>query len=507
MRALARHLLPLACLLGLIGCAEPPAPGEVVRTGSKSFTESVVLGEVLAQLAQDAGAAAQHEAQLGGSRVLFEALLVGDIDAYVEYTGTLRFELLGGDAPLAYEDLAPRLAALGLEMSEPIGFNNTYAMGMLEPKAERLGVRRVSDLVRHPGLRFAFSNEFMSRGDGWPGLQAAYGLPQDARGMEHDVAYRALASGAIDAMELYSTDAEIDFYGIRVLEDDRAYFPRYEAVVLYRRDLAERAPGVLRSMLRLEGAIDERAMSGLNRLAKIGETGASGGQPLRLDEAIVAQRFLRDRFGIEQEVRLTTLGDRLRTTTREHLTLVGVSLGLAVVIALPLGVLAWWHKPTGAAVLAGVGVLQTIPSLALLVLLIPLLGIGAGPAIAALFCYSLLPIVRNTHAGLSAIPPELRESAAALGFGPIERLLRIELPLASRVILAGVKTAAVINIGTATLAALIGAGGYGEPIITGIRLVDNATIMEGAIPAALLALLAQALFGVIERLLPRGLRI
>mgnify|MGYP001802299344 CR=1 FL=1 len=302
------------------------------------------------------------------------------------------------------------------------------------------------------------------------------------------------------------SDAEIDFFGLRVLEDDLAYFPRYEAIVLYRSDLGERLPGVLESILRLEGALDEGAMSGLNRLAKLGETPRDGGEAVRVPEAVVAQRFVSERFAIEQGVVLETWQDRLVRTTRQHLVLVGISLGLAVLIAVPLGVFAWWHKPTGTAVLAAVGIVQTIPSLALLVLLIPVFGdVGAGPAITALFCYSLLPIVRNTHAGLSAIPVELRESAAALGFGTLDRLVRLELPLASRVILAGIKTAAVINIGTATLAALIGAGGYGEPIVTGISLLDNGLIMQGAIPAALLALVAQGLFGLCERALPRGL--
>ena len=131
------------------------------------------------------------------------------------------------------------------------------------------------------------------------------------------------------------------------------------------------------------------------------------------------------------------------------------------------------------------------------------LGIGATPAIVALFLYSLLPIVRNTHAGLAGIPAPLRESAAALGL-PLSRPLRlVELPLAAGSILAGIKTAAVINIGTATLGALIGAGGYGEPILTGIRLDNFSLILEGAVPAALLALLVQAGFELVERRLLR----
>jgi osmoprotectant transport system permease protein len=140
--------------------------------------------------------------------------------------------------------------------------------------------------------------------------------------------------------------------------------------------------------------------------------------------------------------------------------------------------------------------------------MIPLFGIGAGPAIAALFLYSLLPIVRNTHAGLTGIPASLLESARALGLPPTAVLTRVELPLASPTILAGIQSAAVINVGTATLGALIGAGGLGQAIFTGIRLDDIGLILEGAIPASLLALLVQGVFELVERsVVPRGLRL
>ena len=155
-----------------------------------------------------------------------------------------------------------------------------------------------------------------------------------------------------------------------------------------------------------------------------------------------------------------------------------------------------------------VGIIQTVPSLAVLVFMIPLLGIGAPPAMVALFLYSLLPIVRNTYTGLHDIPIQIRESAQALGLPPRACLWLVELPMASRTILAGIKTSAVINIGTATLGALIGAGGYGQPILTGIRLDDVGLILEGAVPAALLALLVQGIFELSERtLVPKGLRL
>ncbi len=151
---------------------------------------------------------------------------------------------------------------------------------------------------------------------------------------------------------------------------------------------------------------------------------------------------------------------------------------------------------------------QTIPSLALLIFMIPLFGIRERPAIAALFLYSRLPIVRNTYAGLHDIPLHIRESAVALGLPRLARLRLVELPMASRAILAGIKTSAVINVGTATLGGYIGAGGYGQPIFTGLRLDDMGLILQGAIPAAVLALAAQGLFEIAERFwVPKGLRL
>lgn len=483
--------------LSLLGAAS--ASGQEVTVGSKVFTESVVLGEVATQLAREAGAEAEHHREVGGTRVVWEALLRGDLDAYPEYTGTLKQEVFAGESVATDAELEAALAREGVQMTPPLGFNNTYAVGMEEARAEALGVRSLSDLREHADLRLGFSNEFLDREDGWPGLRQAYGLPQrDVRGLDHDLAYRALVADDLDAIDLYSTDAEIPYYGLRVLDDDRAFFPRYDAVLLYRADLADRAPEVLEAWSRLGGAIPADTMAALNARVKL------GGDP----EAVVAAAFVRARFGVEAEVEVTSRAVRIWRRTREHLALVGLSLLAAIVVAIPLGVAAarvsWLEAP----VLGLVSVLYTIPSLALLVFMLPVLGIGAAPALAALFLYSLLPIVRNTHAGLTGIAPELRESAEALGLPASVRLRRVALPLASPSILAGVQTSAVINVGTATLGALVGAGGYGQPILTGIRLDDVGLILEGAVPAAVLALLAQGLFHLAGRLVvPRGLRL
>jgi osmoprotectant transport system permease protein len=471
---------------------------ETVRVGSKVFTESVILGELATQLGNSAGVPTVHRSQLGGTRVLWEALRAGDIDIYPEYTGTIVQELIPG-TPADAAAIESALRQRGIGMTRSLGFNDTYALGVPETLANQLGLRSISDLRQHPSLRFGFSNEFLNRKDGWPILKSAYVLPQtNVTGLDHDLAYRAAASGSIDVIDLYSTDAEIEFYHFRVLDDDRHVFPAYDAVYLYRLDLLDRAPAVVKAVERLEGAIDAPHMIQMNALSKL----------QKVPEAVVASQFLFTQFQMKSTPRVQSMTVQLLLRTCEHLQLVGVSLTASIIVAIPLGVLAFlWPRP-GQVILAVVAVIYTIPSLALLVFMIPLFGIGTLPAIVALFLYGLLPIVRNTHAGLTGIAPGLRESAIVLGLTPAARLRKIELPLASPSILAGIKTAAVINVGTATIGALIGAGGYGQPILTGIRLADNRLLLMGAVPAAILALLVQGGFGLLERcVVPRGLRI
>jgi osmoprotectant transport system permease protein len=494
------HLLLVMALL--VGCAPSrPAETPVVRVGSKVFTEGVLLGEMIADLVRVAGVRAEHRETrgLGGTRVLWNALLKGGIDVYAEYTGTIGEEILSGSGVRGEEALRQALAERGVRMSRPLGFNNTYALGMRKDVAARLGVRSISDLKAHPELRFGFSNEFMDRADGWPGLRARYGLPQkDVRGLDHELAYRGLVAGGIDATDLYSTDATIRRYDLAVLADDLGYFPAYQAVLLYRADLPERAPAAVASFLRLEGAIREPDMIALNARVQIDKE----------KEEQVAADFIARHLAVAVEAQVETPLARFGRLTAQHLFLVGTSLLAAVAVAVPLGVLAARRPGFGQVALGAAGIIQTVPSIALLVFMIPLLNVGWPPAVAALFLYSLLPVLRNTYTGLHDLPPPLIESAEALGLPPAARLRLVELPLAARTIMAGIKTAAVINVGTATLGGFIGAGGYGELIFTGIRQGDNHTILQGAVPAALLALAVQGLFELVERaVVPKGLRL
>lgn len=479
----------LLCCLALL--AALPVAAKPLVIGSKEFTESVILGEIATQLLQSQQVEVRHQRELGGTRILWSALERGDIDAYPDYTGTVLTELLGADPTSSRAELERLLADHHVRASAAIGFNNTYVLGMGRTQARALNLQRISQLRAHPELRFGFSNEFLQRADGWPGLQARYRLDKaDVRGLSHALAYRGLESGALDVIDLYSTDAEIRYYDIQPLQDDAGYFPRYDAIFLYRAD----APPALQSALQsLGGRIDEPLMVALNARAKLEH----------VPETQVAAEFLRERFAVNATVVEQTRFQRLWQRTAEHLAMVASSLAAAVLIAIPLGILAYMRRRIGTWLLGTASVLQTLPALALLVLLIPWLGVGYAPAIVALFLYSLLPILRNTHAGLTSIAPDLRESAIALGLPLHARLMKVELPLASPTIMAGIKTAAVINVGTATLGALIGAGGYGQPILTGIRLDDMNLILEGAVPAALLALAVQGVFSLLERTLKK----
>ena len=497
-RAIVRLVPMIGISLAILSLGSSAVAADAVRIGSKKFTESVILGEAARLLVTEAGLRAHHRRELGGTRVLWNALIRGEIDVYPEYTGTLRAETLAKLNLKSDEALGKALKARGLRMTPPLGFNNTYALGMVADRAKALDISKISDLLNHPRLRFGFGNEFIDRGDGWPALKQRYGLPQTRiRGLDHDLSYRGLMAGDIDVMDLYSTDAEIAYYRLKVLIDDLGHFPAYRAVFIYRADLENRAPGAVLALARLSGRLNDDVMAGLNGAVKLKGT----------SETQAAADFINAELSLEMTAGKSSIARRLWENTLAHLALVLISLSAAISVSIPLGVLAARRRRTGRMILGTVGAIQTLPALALLVFMIPLLGIGAPPAIVALFLYSLLPIVRNTHAGLVGIDEPLRRSALALGLTEATQLWRIELPLAAPVILAGIKTSAVINVGTATLGALIGAGGYGQPILTGIRLDNTTLILEGAIPAAALALAVQGAFEIAERrFIPRGLQ-
>jgi osmoprotectant transport system permease protein len=478
------------------------ANADPIIIGSKKFTESYVLGEIAKRTLTDAGIAAEHRQGMGGTIILWQALRGGQIDAYPEYTGTIAQEILKSDHRLSLDEIRDALGKFGVGMTESLGFNNTYALVMRRNGAERLGIRAISDLRKHPELKIGLTHEFLDRQDGWRPLRERYGLSQpNVVGIDHALGYAALANGSIDVKDAYSTDAKIEENDLVVLEDDLRFFPKYEAVFLFR---SSTSPDAITVLHRLEGTLDEKRMIRLNAEAertknytKAADLYFNVGAPRPSGHS--GDFYISESFPHE-----------LARWTLRHLQLAGFSLLLSVLVGIPLGIIASRGGAIGHIILGFVGAVQTIPSLALLALLVPVpfFGISVRTAIAALFLYGLLPIVRNTASGLQDIPRSLRESAVALGLSPIARLWEIYLPMASRSILSGIKTSAVINIGTATLAALIGAGGLGEPILSGLNLNDHVTILEGAIPAAVLALLVQWCFDLLDRLLiPKGLRL
>src|SRR5438034_76242 len=467
-----------------------------VVIGSKKFTESYVLGEIAKRTLTDAGIPAEHRQGMGGTIILWEALRGGQIDAYPEYSGTIATEILKSDSTLSLDQIRNSLEKVSVGMTAPLGFNNTYALVLRRSEAQRLGIRTISDLQRYPELKFGLTHEFLERQDGWRPLRQRYGLPQqNIIGIDHALGYSALANGSISVKDAYSTDAKIEQNDLVVLEDDFQFFPKYEAVFLFRLSMPMNGIAALR---RLERTLDEKRMVRLNAEAERTKNYTRGAD-------LYFERGAGSASGAGE-----SFPQKLARWTLRHLQLAGFSLLLSVIFGIPLGIIASRGRAIGQGILGFASVVQTIPALALLALLVPLpfFGISVRTAIAALFLYGLLPIVRNTASGLQDIPRSLRESAIALGLSPIVRLWEIYLPMASRSILSGIKTSAVINVGTATLAALIGAGGLGEPILSGLNLNDHVTILQGAIPAAVLALLVQWFFDLLDRvLIPKGLRI
>ncbi len=492
---------PIAVLLQMLllswvitSWAEVAKPTAVI--GSKNFGESYLLAEIAAQVLEAKGWQVKRQLGLGGTLICYEALKNGAIDLYPEYTGTLSQAVLKLSGNPGRREINQALAVDGLELLAEYGFNNTYAVVVREALAQQLKLQSIADLHDH-SLNFAFSHEFLQREDGWPGLAARYGLDTSVTGIEHGLAYQALADGAIDVTDAYSTDGELQRYRLKILADDLGYFPEYRAATLVRSDIS---PALRQGLSGLSSILDEPQVQALN--ARVVVQGRSFQD--------VAANFVQENaeaLGIPAQTLDSPRGFWSDTGwTAElwghflrHLQLTAAALAAAIVVGLGLSVTVYRRAKVAEGVVYLCGLMQTIPSLALLALMIPLFGIGFLPAIIALFLYSLLPIVRNAITALSTTDPTLVKVSQALGLSVWEQLRYLRLPLATPAIFAGIRTAAVISIGTATLAAFIGAGGLGEPIVVGLSLNDTDMILRGAIPAALLAIIVELIFGALER--------
>jgi osmoprotectant transport system permease protein len=485
----------LALLLAL--CLPAAEARDTIVVGGKIFTESYVLGEIAAQAIEASSTVlVDRKLGMGSTGILFEALKSGAIDVYPDYTGTLAEAILKRPELKSEQEIARALEPLDLVISAPLGFNNTYALAVPASFAAQHHLRTIGDLRQvQSTVRAAFSYEFMDRKDGYAGVAARYQLnfdPQQVKRMEHSLSFQAIADNAVDVIDVYSTDAKIKKFDLRLLEDDRGYFPVYQAVWVARKSfVAEHAPE-WQTLKKLEGSINERTMIDMNAAADLD----------KVPFPKIASQFL----GAEAPHAESPL-QKIEQRTREHLWLVGVALLFSLIVGVPLGLLAVRFHVGGQAILIVSALIQTVPSLALLCFLIPVFGVGTQPALAALCLYSLLPVVLNTFTGVRGVDPVHLENARAFGLNKRQVLFRIVLPLASPTMLAGVKTATIVSIGTATLAALVGAGGYGAPIISGLSLNDVPTILTGAIPAALMALVAHGVFELLGLvLIPVGLR-
>jgi osmoprotectant transport system permease protein len=497
--------------------AAPPQSRPIV-VASKPFGESYLLAEMFAQLLEARGFQADRRLGLGATEIAFSALRSNRIDVYPEYTGTGLLAILGErpspDPRQVYAQVAREFRTrYNTRWLPPLGFQNTYAIAVRSETARRYHLKTLSDLARVSAtMRAGLTPDFIGRADGLPGLNKAYGIRfRSVRALLAAVKYQALAAGEVDVIDGYSTDGFIVRYDLVVLEDDRSFFPPYEAAALVSPAFAHDVPAGVAALTELSGLLTEENMRRLNRRIEVDnepipEVAADALRMLGLTHtASTRARTVKDASAGGVAQYLWHERSTLANLTLRHLLLVGVSLAGALVLAVPLGLALERRRGAAESVIRGVGLLQTLPSIALLAFMIPLLGIGVVPALVALFLYSLYPILRNTYTGVRDAAPDAVGAAWALGMTPRQVLRHVRLPLAAPIIMAGIRTAAVINVGTATLAAFIGAGGLGDPIAAGLALSDTRMILSGALPAALLALFVDGALGICERMVtPRG---
>ena len=494
----------------------PAAPQSAVVVASKPFGESFLLMEIFGQLLESRGHSVDRRPYLGATEIAFRALRTGAIDVYPEYTGTGLLAILHqepmADPQAVFAEVSRVFAErYHVRWLPPLGFENTYAIAVRRRTADSLGLVSLSDLAeRGRGFIAGFTADFIGRPDGLPGLREAYGLVlDDVRALLPAIKYQALDAGDVDVIDGYSTDGLIARYDLVVLRDDRRFFPPYQAAALVNGAFARARPGVVSVLTELSGRITEEMMRRWNRRLE------DAGDPVELiaRDALAELEFGGEgaaagegRPAVALSLPAYMWGQRatIARHTGRHLVLVIVSLAAGILVALPLGLALERRRSMAEPVIRIVGLLQTIPSIALLAFMIPVLGIGVLPALVALFLYSLFPIVRNGYTGVRDADAAAVGAATALGMTPGQVLRHIRLPLAAPVIMAGIRTAAVITVGTATLAAFIGAGGLGEPIVAGLALSNSRMILSGALPAAGLALAVDGVLAAVERAVRPG---
>jgi osmoprotectant transport system permease protein len=527
-RSLSRIGVP-AILIGVLGHvaqaqrAPDARPAQPVVVASKPFGESYLLCELFAQLLESRGIIVERRPGLGATEVAFGALRSGAIDVYPEYTGTGLIAILHDTLPDSLARSSKAVFAhvaqvtaqrFGARWLPPLGFENTYAIAVRRETATKFGLRTLSDLARAaPALTGGLTADFIGRSDGLPGLRRTYRLaPRAVKPLAPALKYQALATGAVDFIDGYSTDGLLAKFDLVVLEDDRRFFPPYEATALVGARLARERPEAIAALTLLSGRLNETTMRRANQRVEVsGEDVRVVARDLLRTLHLSGDALQRDavgapRSGMGLAAYLWSQRVSIAHLTLQHLLLVAIALALAVAVAVPLGLALERARGGAELVLGALGVLQTIPSIALLAFMIPLFGVGVRPALVALWLYALYPIARGTYVGVTNTDRRAVEAAEALGMTARQRLVQVRLPLAAPVIMAGVRTAAVITVGAATLAAFIGAGGLGEPIVAGLALADSRLVLSGALPAAALALLVDGGLAIVARLVTPAYR-
>lgn len=500
-----RFFIIIAFLFSLTSYAKQP-----VIVGSKMFQESYILAEMIAVLIEEKfNHPVKRKINLGGTQIVFDAINQGGIDIYPEYTGTGLVMILKNKDMLSPAETYNKVKydfsrIYNLNWSQPLGFNNTYALAIRKNDPKLAIFNKVSDLISiSSDLKVAAPHEFMEREDGFNNFKNTYGLQFQERNvssMEAGLMYSAIENKKVNVIMAYSTDGRIRSSNLKTLEDDLNFFPPYDAAFLYRKSLELKFPQLQQALSLIEGKINQSTMTELNYEV----------DHLKKDPKVVAKNFLIERGILSGKITqvnadnflafFVTKKDYFIKILIEHLLLSFIALFLAILIAIPLGILTTRYESLARAIFPIVNIIQTIPSLALLGFLVPLIGIGFTPALIALFLYSLLPLLRNTHEGIRGVDPMYIEVSRGLGLTDYQILKRVEVPLALPIIIAGVRTAAVLVIGTATLASMVGAGGLGDPIFRGVATVNTNLILLGALPAALLAIIVDKGLAFIEKL-------
>lgn len=489
---------------------------QVVRIGSKNFTEQEILGELVAQLLErNTDLTVERRFGLGGTDICHAALLNGELDIYVEYTGTGLLTVLDekviNDSDRAFRVVAREYRQrFDLNWLPPIGFNNTYALTVRGKQADTLKLQAISDLKAHAeDLAAGFTSEFMERPDGYPGLRDAYGFEFGSTvDLEPGLMYGAVAEGQVDVICAFATDGRIAEYKLKVLDDDALFFPPYDAAPVVRGELLRQHPQIRTALMALAGTISDDDMRQMNYAVDV----------LKREPAEVATQWLDARAG--EAPPLTAVGEgnaednqpasvwglavqrrgEIFEKTLQHLILTVLGVLIAIVLGVPLGIFIHRNVAARGPVLAMTEIVQTIPSLAMLAFLFAVYGLlGAVPAVTALVLYALLPIVLNTFIGLREVPRQTIQAADGVGMSSGQRLRMVELPLAAPVMIGGIRAATVLTVGIATLCTYIGAGGLGDFIARGLARNDPRLTLLGAVPAAIMAVLLSLLIRLMEK--------